>query len=114
MVPMSSAPHLPRIQEALVGTHVVLASTIRLSPGPTLSFYVLIWAACVAGVGVVSWAALRSRRFARGSTQDILIVAALGVPREVSATITGAQFTNPVPSPIPGAEFLQLHDLPYL
>ncbi len=97
-----------------MGTHVVLASTIRLSPGTNLSFYVLIWAACVAGVGVVSWAALRSRRFARWSTQDILIVAALGVLLEVYDNIIGDQFIKPVLSPIPGAEFLQLHDLPYL
>jgi ABC-type cobalt transport system, permease component len=97
-----------------VGTRMVLASTIRLSPGTNLIFYVAIWVICVAGIGVVAWAALRSKRFQRWTTQDILIVAALGVLLEVYDNIIGDQFIKPVLSPIPGAEFLQIHDLPYM
>jgi hypothetical protein len=102
------------MQEASVGTHVVLASTARFSPGTNLFLYVGIWVACVAGIGVVAWAALRSKRFQRWTTQDILIVAALGVLLEVYDNIIGDQFIKPVLSPIPGAEFLQIHDLPYM
>ena len=97
-----------------MGTHVVLASTIRLSPGTNLFFYVAICAFCAAAVAAVAWAALRSKRFQRWTTQDILIVAALGVLLEVYDNIIGDQFIKPVLSPIPGAEFLQVHDLPYM
>ena len=97
-----------------MGTRMVLASTIRLSPGTNLFFYVAIWLICVAGIGVVAWAALRSKRFQRWTTQDILIVAALGVLLEVYDNIIGDQFIKPLLSPIPGAEFLQIHDLPYM
>ena len=62
-----------------MGTAMVLNSTIRFSPGTNLFVYVLIWAACIAGIGIVAWAALRSKRWQRWTTQDILIVAALGV-----------------------------------
>ena len=97
-----------------MGTRMVLASTIRLSPGTNLFFYVAIWVFCVAAIAVVIWAALRSKRFQRWTTQDILIVAALGVLLEVYDNIIGDQFIKPVLSPIPGAEFLQIHDLPYM
>lgn len=97
-----------------MGTHVVLASTARFSPGTNLFLYVAVWVACVAGIGVIAWAALRSKRFQRWTTQDILIVAALGVLLEVYDNIIGDQFIKPVLSPIPGAEFLQIHDLPYM
>lgn len=67
-----------------MGTAVVLSNTtIRLSPGTNLVFYLLIWAACIAGISIVLWAALRSKRWQRWTTQDILIVAALGVLLEV-------------------------------
>ncbi len=97
-----------------MGTRMVLASTIRLSPGTNLFFYAAIWAICVGGIGVLLWAALRSKRFQRWTTQDILIVAALGVLLEVYDNIIGDQFIKPVLSPVPGAEFLQIHDLPYM
>jgi hypothetical protein len=93
---------------------MVLASTIRLSPGINLFVYVAIWVACAAAVGVLAWAALRSKRWPRWTTQDILIVAALGVLLEVYDNIIGDQFIKPVLSPIPAFEFLQLHDLPYM
>jgi hypothetical protein len=98
-----------------VGTRMVLASTIRLSPTTNLFFYALIWAICVAAIGVVAWAALRSKRWPRWTTQDILIVAALGVLLEVYDKFIGDQFITPL---LGGGNsvlhFLQLHDLPYM
>jgi hypothetical protein len=98
-----------------VGTHLDLASTIRLSPGTNLFVYVLIWAACIGSLGVVLWAALRSKRWPRWTTQDILIVAALGVLLEVYDNVIGDQFITPL---LGGGNsvlhFLQLHDLPYM
>lgn len=98
-----------------MGTRMVLASTIRLSPGTNLFFYVAIWLICVGGIGVVAWAALRSKRWPRWTTQDILIVAALGVLLEVYDNVIGDQFITPL---LGGGNsvlhFLQLHDLPYM
>ena len=51
---------------------------------------------------------------ARWTTQDILIVAALGVLLEVYDNIIGDQFLKPLLDVIPGADLLQLHDLPYM
>jgi hypothetical protein len=98
-----------------VGTTMALAtSTIRFSPGVNAFWYWLVWAVCIAGIGIVAWAALRSKRWERWTTQDILIVAALGVLLEVYDNIIGDQFIKPLLNPIPGAEFLQIHDLPYM
>jgi hypothetical protein len=99
-----------------MGTPIALLanSTIRLSQGWNAFWYWLIWAACIAGIAIVLWAALRSKRFARWTTQDILVVSALGVLLEVYDNIIGDQFIKPLLNPIPGAEFLQLHDLPYM
>ncbi len=60
------------------------------------------------------WAALKSKRWDRWTTQDILIVAALGVVLEVYDNIIGDQFLKPIIDVIPGAGLLQLHDLPYM
>ena len=93
----------------------VLSSTIKFSPGTNLVVYVLIWAACIVGLGIVTWAALRSKRWDRWTTQDILIVAALGVLLEVYDNVIGDQFITPL---LGGGNsvlhFLQLHDLPYM
>src|SRR5215472_7622296 len=108
-------PPVPSYLEANVGTRMLLASTIRLSPGTNLFFYVAIWVACIAGIGIVAWAALRSKRWPRWTTQDILIVAALGVLLEVYDNIIGDQFITPL---LGGGNsflhFLQIHDLPYM
>ncbi len=69
---------------------------------------------CIIGVGIVLWAALRSKRWDRWTTQDILIVAALGVLLEVYDNIIGDQFIKPIIDVIPGADLLQVHDLPYM
>ena len=99
-----------------MGTPIALLanSTVRFSQGWNALIYVAVWAACIAGIGIVLWAALRSKRWQRWTTQDLLIVAALGVLLEVYDNIIGDQFVKPLLNPIPGAEFLQLHDLPYM
>lgn len=93
----------------------VLNTTIRLSPATNLFFYVLVWAICIAGIGVVLWAALRSKRWPRWTTQDILIVAALGVLLEVYDNVIGDQFITPLLGGDNSVlHFIQLHDLPYM
>src|SRR6516225_4491947 len=99
-----------------MGTATALAnSTIRLSAGWNAFYYWLIWAVCIGGLAIIIWAALRSKRWQRWTTQDILIVAALGVLLEVYDNVIGDQFITPL---LGGGNsvlhFLQLHDLPYL
>jgi len=98
-----------------MGTTALMAnSTIGLSPGWQSFWYWGVWAVCIVGIGIVVWAALRSPRFARWTTQDLLIVAALGVLLEVYDNIVGDQLIGPLINPIPGADFVQVQDLPYL
>src|SRR5580692_9525954 len=89
-------------------------TTIKLSAGWNALYYWGVWAVCIIGIGIVLWAALRSRRWDRWTTQDILIVAALGVLLEVYDNIIGDQFIKPLVDVIPGAHLLQVHDLPYM
>ena len=95
-------------------TAMVANSTIRLSPGWNGFFFWGLWAICIIGIGVVLWAALKSPKWARWTTQDILIVAALGVLLEVYDNIIGDQMIGPLINPIPGADFSQVQDLPYV
>ena len=98
-----------------MGTTALAAnSTIRLSPGWNAFWFWGVWAVCLAGIAVIVWAALRSKRWARWTTQDILIVAALGVLLEVYDNIIGDQLIGPLINPIPGADFSQVQDLPYV
>ena len=89
-------------------------STIKLSAGWNALWFWGVWAVCIIGIGIVLWAALRSKRWDRWTTQDILIVAALGVVLEVYDNIIGDQFIKPLVDVIPGADLLQFHDLPYM
>lgn len=98
-----------------MGTALALSNpTVKLSAGWSAFWYWGIWAVCIAGVGIIAWAALRSKRWQRWTTQDVLIVAALGVLLEVYDNIIGDQFLKPIVDVIPGADLLQLHDLPYM
>jgi hypothetical protein len=100
---------------AVLASHTLVSnSTVRLAPGWNAFYYWGVWAICIIGMGVVLWAALRSKRWARWTTQDILIVAALGVLLEVYDNIIGDQLISPLINPIPGADFSQIHDLPYM
>jgi hypothetical protein len=89
-------------------------STIKLSAGWNAFFFWGTWAVCIIALGMVLWAALRSKRWDRWTTQDILIVAALGVVLEVYDNILGDQFLKPLVNVIPGFQLLQVHDLPYM
>jgi len=97
-----------------MGTALLANSTVKLSFAWNAFYYWGVWAVCIIGLGVVLWAALRSKRWQRWTTQDILIVAALGVLLEVYDNIIGDQFIKPIVDVIPGADLLQFHDLPYM
>jgi hypothetical protein len=118
MVPMSSAANNSLLacvsEEFKMGTALLGNSTVKLSFAWNAFYYWGVWAVCIIGLLIVTWAALRSKRWARWTTQDILIVAALGVLLEVYDNIIGDQFIKPLVDVIPGADLLQLHDLPYM
>jgi hypothetical protein len=97
-----------------MGTALLANSTIKLSFGWNAFFFWGVWAGCLIAVGIVLWAALRSKRWERWTTQDILIVASLGVILEVYDNIIGDQFLKPIVDVIPGTSLLQVHDLPYM
>ena len=97
-----------------MGTALLGNSTVKLSFAWNAFFFWGTWAVCIIGIGIVLWAALRSKRWDRWTTQDILIVASLGVILEVYDNIIGDQFLQPIVDVVPGANLLQLHDLPYL
>jgi ABC-type cobalt transport system, permease component len=97
-----------------VGTVAFVNSTVKLSFAWNAFYYWGVWAVCIIGLGVVLWAALKSPRWARWTTQDILIVAALGVLLEVYDNIIGDQFIGPLINPVPGADLLQLQDIVYM
>jgi ABC-type cobalt transport system, permease component len=97
-----------------MGTNLLADSTVKLSYAWNAFSYWGVWAICIIGLAIVIWAALRSKRWERWTTQDILIVAALGVLLEVYDNIIGDQFIKPLVDVIPGAHLLQVHDLPYM
>jgi hypothetical protein len=97
-----------------MGTAMLANSTVKLSFAWNAFFFWGTWAVCIIGVLIVLWAALRSKRWDRWTTQDILIVASLGVILEVYDNIIGDQFLKPIIDVIPGADLLQVHDLPYM
>ena len=97
-----------------MGTAMLANSTVKLSFAWNAFFFWGTWAVCIIGIGIVLWAALRSKRWDRWTTQDILIVASLGVILEVYDNIIGDQFLKPIIDVVPGATLLQVHDLPYM
>jgi ABC-type cobalt transport system permease component len=95
--------------------HLFLAnSTVKLSFAWNAFYYWGVWAVCILGLAACLWCALKSKRWERWTTQDILIIAALGVLLEVYDNIIGDQFIKPLINTIPGADLLQVHDLPYM
>ena len=119
MVPMSSVPdnsdglRVSRRHEKWAPLCLPIPQSSCRSRWNTFFFWG-VWAVCIIGLGIVLWSALRSKRWDRWTTQDILIVAALGVLLEVYDNIIGDQFIKPIIDVIPGADLLQVHDLPYM
>jgi hypothetical protein len=97
-----------------MGAALLANSTIKLSFAWNAFYFWGVWALCIIGIGIVLWAALRSKLWDRWTTQDILIIAAMGVLLEVYDNIIGDQFIKPLVDVIPGAHLLQVHDLPYM
>jgi hypothetical protein len=75
--------------------------------------YILIWAICLAGLYFI-WQRSKAQGFGRWTTQDILIIAIMGVLLEVYDNLIGDQFITPIINLIPFGHALALNDLPYM
>jgi hypothetical protein len=85
----------------------------QLPPTVNLIVYIIIWAICLAGLFFIWWRA-RNAGYARWTTQDILILAIMGVLLEVYDNLIGDQFITPIINLIPFGHALALNDLPYM
>lgn len=85
----------------------------QLSPTANLIVYIIVWAICILGI-VFIWQRGRSLGFARWGTQDILILAIMGVLLEVYDNLIGDQFITPIINLIPFGHAFALNDLPYM
>ncbi|GLV55678.1 hypothetical protein KDH_25220 [Dictyobacter sp. S3.2.2.5] len=86
-------------------------TTVNLPYPVSLVVYIIIWALVIAGLFFIYQ---RSRKFARWTTQDILIIAIMGVLLEVYDNLIGDQFITPIIQLIPFGHLLALNDLPYM
>jgi ABC-type thiamin/hydroxymethylpyrimidine transport system permease subunit len=85
----------------------------QLSPTGNLITYILIWAVCIAGLAFIIWRG-RAQGFPGWTTQDILILAIMGVLLEVYDNLIGDQFITPIINLIPFGHAFALNDLPYM
>jgi len=85
----------------------------QLPPTGNLIVYIIWWAICIAGIFFI-WQRGRAAGLARWTTQDILILAIMGVLLEVYDNLIGDQFITPIIQLIPFGHALALNDLPYM
>ena len=85
----------------------------QLSPTGNIISYIIIWAICIAGL-VFIWRRGKAAGFTRWTTQDILILAIMGVLLEVYDNLIGDQFITPIINLIPFGHAFALNDLPYM
>jgi hypothetical protein len=88
-------------------------TTVNLPYPLSLIVYIVIWAISIAGLYFI-YRKGRSAGFSRWTTQDILIVAIMGVLLEVYDNLIGDQFIRPLTELIPFAHIFAVNDLPYM
>lgn len=91
----------------------VAGAPFQLSPGANLIVYIIWWAICILGLFFI-WQRGRALGFSRWTTQDILVLAIMGVLLEVYDNLIGDQFITPIINLIPFGHALALNDLPYM
>ena len=88
-------------------------TTVQFPFVVNLILYIIIWLVAIAGL-IFIWRRGRALGFASWTTQDILIVAIMGVLLEVYDNLIGDQFITPIIQLIPFGHALALNDLPYM
>jgi len=88
-------------------------TTVQLPFAVNVTLYVIIWVIALAGLFFL-YRRGKVQGFVRWTTQDILIVAMLGVLLEVYDNLIGDQFITPLINLIPFGHAFALNDLPYM
>lgn len=91
----------------------VAGAPFQLSPTANLIVYIIWWAVCALGIFFI-WLRGRSLGFGGWTTQDILVLAIMGVLLEVYDNLIGDQFITPIINLIPFGHAFALNDLPYM
>lgn len=89
-------------------------ANIHLPYSVNLIAYLLIWVIALVALYVVVRQPKAKGFFIRWTTQDILIVAIMGVLLEVYDNLIGDQFITPIISLIPFGHAFALNDFPYM
>ncbi len=92
-------------------------STVQFPPTVNLVLYILLWLIAVAGLGFVFLRGRAAGFNMRWTTQDILVLAVMGVLLEVYDNLIGDQFITPVLKLLPASDIihdLALNDIPYM
>lgn len=86
----------------------------QLPYGLNVAVYIALWAIAL-GILFLMWRRGRAAGFtSRWTTQDILVVAIMGVLLEVYDNLIGDQFITPIIQLIPFGHAFALNDLPYM
>jgi hypothetical protein len=92
-------------------------STVQFPPAVELVLYIGLWVIAVAGLGYVFVRGRAAGFNMRWTTQDILVLAVMGVLLEVYDNLIGDQFITPVLKLLPASDIihdLALNDIPYM
>jgi hypothetical protein len=92
-------------------------STVQFPPTVNLVLYIALWVIAVAGLVFIFVRGRAAGFNMRWTTQDILILAVMGVLLEVYDNLIGDQFITPVLKLLPASDIihdLALNDIPYM
>jgi hypothetical protein len=92
-------------------------STVQFSPTVNLILYIVLWIIALAGLAFVFTRGRAAGFNMRWTTQDILVLAVMGVLLEVYDNLIGDQFITPVLKLLPASDIihdLALNDIPYM
>ncbi len=88
-------------------------TTVQFPFAVNVTIYVIVWIIALAGLFFI-WRRGKALGFVRWTTQDILILAMMGVLLEVYDNLIGDQFITPIINLIPFGHAFALNDLPYM
>ena len=92
-------------------------TTVQFSPTVNLVVYIALWAIIAGGLAFIFVRGRAAGFNMRWTTQDILILAVMGVLLEVYDNLIGDQFITPVLKLLPASDVihdLALNDIPYM
>jgi hypothetical protein len=92
-------------------------STVQFPPTVNLGLYILLWIIALAGLVFIFVRGRAAGFNMRWTTQDILVLAVMGVLLEVYDNLIGDQFITPLLKLLPASDIihdLALNDIPYM